>query len=398
MYTVHKIAIITTFYPPHIGKEARFTYYLAKELTRLGIEICVITTGENKTIKERKVDGVQVVYLPSKRHNERFIYPRFRNKKEIHNIITKFKPDCVVLNDYYRMLSYFGAKSATSLNIHTILISHITGHVQIKNKVIAWVFRKYERMMINRLRKKPIDFAGTSIEQNDWLRKEKLSPKYVITDAVDTDMIPIPGMRRKLGIKQEEVIICLSQEIVSSNLDEVVNAFSLLNSWSGPKTYLVVYGGKRQSRKYKNLDIIFVGDLAREDRLSLLEDSDIYLTINEKGRGLPIDILEAGICNNAVICINRSGRCLVIDDDSIGFVVRQGNKEVLTERMQKLRLRSNFRRKMSEKLRGNIELKYNWNQSALALIDAISEQKTIRRDNEWKRLKRIRDEKDIFID
>jgi glycosyltransferase involved in cell wall biosynthesis len=215
---------------------------------------------------------------------------------------------------------------------------------------------------------------------------------------VETDILPVPGMRRKLGIKSNDVMISVSQKVVGKYLDEIVEAFSVLNSWSGPKTNLVVYGGKKQSRKYKNIDILFVGVITREDELSLLEDSDIYITINEKGKGLSIDILEAGSYGNAIICINVSGRCVVLDDESLGFVVSQGDKELLTERMQKLRLRSNFRKKMSDKLRENIELRYNWNQSALALIDAISELKTIRRDEEWKRKKRLREEQDIFID
>ncbi len=379
MFTVHKIALFTNFYPPHVNNEARFTYFLANELVRLGIEVCIFTTGDNKEIKQKELDGITVVYLPSIYIFDNFTFPRYGSYKKICEELTAFAPDAVIVNDYNRRLSFLGAKAASMLSIHAILINHQTGHTFIKNKIIAKHFNMYEHRMMKRLRKRPIAFAGISEKQNEWLNHFAINAHNVVTDAVDIEYIPAPGMRRKLKIAHDAILYVMSADIMHSNMEYVLKAFESTNAWSGPDIILVVYGAIDKKKKIVQQNVIFTGLIPREDILSLLDTADVYITRNCKNQGLSIDLLEAGTYACATLCINEVERHLVIDDEEHGFLVEEDAIGKLASKIQRLRVHKDIRTNMAQKLKNKVDLRYNWNQSALALIDIICEMKDSRR-------------------
>ncbi len=373
MLNIKKIVLFTAFYPPYKGDDARFSYYIARELVKLGIEVMIITTGVNKTLISRKIDGILIKKLPSRHLHDKIALLKFGSYKTICSILSKFQPCCVVVNDYYQKLSYLGIKAASTFTYHTILINHLTGYIKIKGRFSERIFHKYEKIMIKKLRRFPAAYAGTSRAQNARLRKYNLSPKYIINDAVDIEQIPIPGMRRKLNISHDAILYLASYDIVLSQLDDIIESFKKACTWSGTEMFLVVYGKCRPLEKDKHDNIIFTGDMLKEDILSLFFECDVYISVCRKEQGLAVDVLEAGTNGCVVLSINIECENLIIIGDDLGVIVKSGDKKKLTSSIQMLRLHNNMRKKLADNLKNYVDSRYSWNQSALALIEAVSE-------------------------
>lgn len=369
MFLVKKILIMSEFFPPEVGDTARYTYFLSKELVNMGVEVKVISAGLNKSVEKRNIKGVEIIYMPSYSISDRFLYPKIKSYKLIYEILEKFEPDCVVLNDYYSKFSFLGVKAASSLGLHSIIINHQTNHVALKNKFIQRTFIKHEYHMIKKIKKLNTIFAGTSVAQMDWLKKFKINARYEISDAVDIETIAAPGMRRKLNMSRDTIMFAIKY---SNELDigRIINAIKQVHLWNGPNLALVVFGKCPKKEKNTSENVIFTGEIPNEDVLSLFEASDVYIHISKQGKSLPILLLEAAMCSCTAFSIDDGGGCLVINKEELGIAI-PFEEEKLKEALQKLRLRSELRKRMSHALKNHVELKYSWSQSALALIYAI---------------------------
>lgn len=225
--------------------------------------------------------------------------------------------------------------------------------------------------MIENIRKRSIEFAGTSHAQNEWLKNLKINAKFTISDAIEIEDIPAPGMRRKINIPSDAIVYCADLNMISECYDDIIEAFKMASKWSGQQMYLVLSGKLQNIHKHEDDRIIYTDILPREDKLSLYDAANVYITTHKNTQGLSHNTLEAGMCSCCVICISQGGQSQIIKDDSMGFVLQSGDVEKLAVLMQKLRNHKELRKKSGEKLKNEVLLRYNWNQSALSLIDAV---------------------------
>lgn len=373
MFTVKRIAIVSSFFPPSDMVAAGYSYYLAKELSSIGVKVKVFTTWSNESCGAKRMDNLDVSCIPQKKVLNRFYNVKRKHYKTILNEIKEFDPDCVCTNDYYRKLSLFAAKAARELNIPCISINHLSKPLTAKNRIMNYFINRYEVRALHLNKKYRVVFAGTSAAKCEHLRKMNAVSRYEIPDGIDTDIDPLPSARRSLGIDKSDIVFAINLDENFVDIQKAISAFKEIGKYTGPKSALIILGEKPKKYKEDTSGVIFTGKVTKEDELAIKYTSDIYISFITSSSSYK-DIMEVGLLKTSVICtlLEDDIKFSLIRDKENGILIKD-DASLRVAAMQKLRLHTKLRGELSNKLKDEIEQKYNWGQSALALIDAVWE-------------------------
>ena len=369
MFTVRKIAIVTSLFPPSDHNVAVYSYYLAKELTGMGIKVKVITSWKNEACGTKAIDGVPVACIPAKKLFNRFFFISGKYYKDVAREIEEFAPDLVAVNDYVERLSLFGAKAAAALEIPCLAINHLTAPVSHRIKPLDWAYKRYERKMLHLFKKHRAVFAGASGPQTEHLKKMGAMPRYEIPYGIEADMLPLPAAKSKLGVG-EGAILCVMEGDDAKEMQKILGALRGVKEFNGPEITLVVTGKKKKDMPDACEGVFYTGEIPQEEKISLKYGCDIYIHFAKRD-SFGFGLLEAGLMSCAVLCVlpeEEFGFDTVKNLDT-GLVVSGGEDEIMAA-LQKLRLHTKLRRELAGRLKCDIELKHGWNQGALALVDA----------------------------
>ncbi len=369
-FTVKKIAIVSSFFPPSDESAADYSYYLAKELKILGIDVKIITSWNNKACGAKTIDGFSLACIPSKRLMKRFFHISPKYYKNVKTEIEEFAPDCVVVNDYVRRLSFFGAKAAREADIACIAVNHLTNKLSHKVRFADTLLKKYEQWMLRRFKKRRAVFAGSGKPQIEHLKSMGAVPRYEIPYGIESDVIPLPAAKKRMGVNTQDILYVMESGD-DADTRKAIKALDEIRTFNGPKIRLAVIGTKPAGEWDES--VIFTGDISAEDVISIKADCDVYIHFvkpDSIGRGL----MEAALMARAAVCVlpepdypfelaHDLQSALVVDDDM----------DKIKAALQKLRLHTKLRGELGAKLKTEVELKHAWSQSALALVDAVWE-------------------------
>ena len=372
MFTVRKIAIVTSLFPPSDERVALYSYYLAKELTGMGIEVKVITSWKNLACGTKTVDGFALACIPAKKLLGSFYYISGKYYKDVAQELKDFAPDLVAVNDYVERLSFFAAKAALAQETPCIAINHLTAPVSHSFKPLDRLYKRYEHKMLHLFKKNRVVFAGASRPQSEHLKKMGAVPRYEIPYGVEKDVLPLPAERRKLGVGENE-ILCVMEGGHTEDVRRIEGALQGIKEYNGPRVLLAAIGEKPKDDKETGDGTMYTGELSREEDMSLKYGCDIYIHFAAREE-TELSLLEAGLMSCAALCIMPEGEYefTTVRHLESGLVARDDAEEIMAA-LQKLRLHTKLRREFAEKLKSDIELKHGWNQGALALMDAAWE-------------------------
>ena len=369
-FTVKKIAIVSSFFPPSDESAADYSYYLAKELKILGIDVKIITSWNNQACGAKTIDGFELACIPSKRLMKRFFYVSSKYYKNVKSEIEKFAPDCVLVNDYVRRLSFLGAKAAREVDIACIAVNHLTNRLSHKTKLADKLLKKYEHWMLRRFKKRRVVFAGSGRPQTEHLKKMGAVPRYEIPYGIEPDMIPLPAAKKRLGVNAEDILYVMEGGD-QADTRKAIQALDEIRGFNGPKIRLAVIGAKPAGEWDES--VIFTGDISAEDVISIKADCDVYIHF-VKPDSIGLGLMEAALMSRAAVCIlTEPDYPFEMAHDMKSALIVGDDIEQIKAALQKLRLHTKLRVELGAKLKNDVELKHSWSQSALALVDAVWE-------------------------
>jgi glycosyltransferase involved in cell wall biosynthesis len=115
----------------------------------------------------------------------------------------------------------------------------------------------------------------------------------------------------------------------------------------------------------------FVGPLSRDDVAEVLGGAGIFV-LPSLSEGMPLALLEAMSCGNAVVASNIGGVAEIIKDYDNGVLVPPRNAKELASSILMLLRDDGLRRKLARNAREAVDLEYSWN-NVLAQLDSVYE-------------------------
>jgi len=375
-----KIVIAVEEFDPDKGY---LEYYLAKELTKLGHKVWVLTFGWGKHIlRTRFVEGFEVIRIPPIATWNGLHIPCFNAIIYIVKFIKKERPDVIHCQPLFSPLSLIFIWSQR-LSKHKIVGSLITGEYSISSTIANLKYEATKIVIEHYVENK----ADSIFAVNDgWkkillelfdLAEQKISlvPLGVDIEIFKFDAQTRISMRDRLHLFPDNIVVVYSGKITSSKkLHLLVKAIApimmrnqkvkLLIVGDGESSYLEHLKELCSNLKVSN-NVIFHPSVHRTKLAEFYSASDVAVWPGS----VSISIIEAASVGLPVIIKRTPITKFEIEYDN-GFAFEPENVIELNSYLEKLVTNHELRKDMGKKSRLLVEQKLNWQAIARQYLDA----------------------------
>lgn len=371
---VKKIAIFTGYYLPHIGGVERYTYHLAREFSRHGHKVYIITCRYDRTLPEIEETKEATIYrLPtySLFVNRHPILKFNRRQRELIKKLEEEKIDNCIFQTRFWQTTLQGGFFARKNKIPSILIEHGTSHLTQDNKLIEVAGAWYEHFLTNIVKEFHTNFYGVSNSCVKWLEHFHIKGKGVFYNSIDiTEYEIYNNSQYSLPIKKETLKIAFVGRIIQNKgINELVEAYRTLEKRYPIALVIAGEGPVLEKLKKENEDIIFTGSLNHDEVMRLYASSDIFVNPSYS-EGLPTTVLEAGLMKCAVVATNVGGTPEIIEDGKEGLLCKPEVLDI-TEKLEVLIKDETLRSKFAENLHKKVMNQFSWDKTAKDILEVM---------------------------
>lgn len=257
-----KIAIFTGYYLPHVGGVERYTYHLARELSKQGYKVFVITCRYDTSLKEvEETDELTIYRLPTYKLfvNRHPILKFNKNQKKLIKEIQKEGIDFCIFQTRFWSTTIQGGVFSKKNRIPSILIEHGTSHFTQDNKIIETVGALYEHFLTSIVKRFNKNFYGVSKECVKWLGHFGIVAKGVLYNSINTEEYEeYKNKKYELLINENKLkIVFVGRVIQNKGIFELVEAYKNLKQNYDISLIIAGDGPLREKISRENPDIIF---------------------------------------------------------------------------------------------------------------------------------------------
>lgn len=366
-----KLLVVTPYFYPESGGVANHTYNLYKRIAKKDFDIIIITSCEDKLIKEERVEGMKVYRLPYqfKISNTPI---SFKWKRQINGIIEKEKPSIINAHTPVVFISDITCNLANKLKIPFIIKYHHGGSM-IKGKFLIDLFIwAYEKIFLKSLFKRS-NYIITSSDfvSNNFMKGYK-NKVVTITPAVDLDKFKPIQTNNKNNIL---FVGNLKKSEYYKGLNYLLESISLIKNKIKDINLIIVgegdyIGHYKKLSKYLGIEenVSFLGKLQGKKLVEEYNSSSI-LVLPSLFDATPNVLLEAMACKKPVIGSNIGGIPYVIDDGVNGLLVPPKDHQALADAIIKILKNPQLAKKMGENGYKKVKENFTWDIQANKTID-----------------------------
>src|SRR3989344_836859 len=353
-----KITFITPFFYPVMGGVENHVYYLAKELIKKGHEVEVFTSDLERN---SKLSNKEEVYDEIK-------ITRFKTLFRIGDFGSffpgMFKAIKVSDSDIFHFHVYrhplnFGVLFTKK---PCLLTPHWPNYPKELRKFYVNILIKVFDKLLGKFILKKFDKILSITDLETYWFKDKFN-----LPADKFELLPngIPSsylkkrnpskFRKKIKIKDELMVLCLSRIHQSKGFDQVVKIAKFF-----PKVKFVIAGVDAGFKSELELivfndklkNVIFAGKLTEEEKLEAYSSCDIFIHPSHY-EGFGIVVLEAFSQETCVLTSNQGGLPWVVSDAGLTF--EDNNLEDLKEKITLLLKDKKLREKLATQGRARVK-------------------------------------------
>jgi len=376
-----RIAIINSEFPPVGGGSGNASAHLAKEFTKLGHEVIVITTQYHGEQRKEIIDGYQIIRIPAIRNKpdrsnpfEQFTFLLGSSTTGLANL-SSWNPDIVI--------AFFGLPSGPAAYFHKLLkkkpfiVSLRGGDVPGFRPDDFGIYHKLSSPAIRKI----WDSADKIVANSSGLKELALTfypgkKIAVITNGVDPQKYPI-----KTNGWEDPTLLFTGRLVYQKGLDVLLNSLAQLIDVEF-NLYIVGDGPEKEhlqelTRKLKLEERIhFTGWLNKKELIDYYQQASIFV-FPSRQEGMPNSMLEAMASGLPVIATKISGSEELILDGKGGYLVRPDNQDELKNALDSLLANNNARENMGRYNRQRVMEIFSWSDIARKyeeLIKTVVEQ------------------------
>lgn len=334
--------IVPTYFPAtRYGGPIQSVHDLNKNLVKLGHQVTVFTTnidGKNDLVvplgQPQFLDGVEVCYFSAT------FRPWFYSYAMRKALIEKIKEfDLVHITSVFLSASTLGAHYAKKFNKPYIISPR--GSLMLETLKKSGLKKRLYLSFIEKCNlagASAIHFT-TELEKTEYLiAKLPLKNSLVIPNFLEPiNRFPEKGtFRTKFGLGfEEKIILSLGRLNWKKGFDTLIPAFAEIQK-NIPITRLVIVGGDEGGYK-KNIqiliskfqlesEVIFVGELRGEEKLSAYQDADLFV-LPSYAENFAMTVLEAAQCGLPSVVTPAVGLADEIIKNEAGLVIEKNSEK-----------------------------------------------------------------------
>lgn len=381
-----KVAMITSFFLPYVGGIEYAVYHLSREVSKLGVDVDVITPFPRKSMDDEKLNFKVHRLRPSLRLSKGFFCPTLlpyllKQDYDIYHLHLPF---------------HFGGEITTLcsiINKTPIIATHHQDWIS-QNTFLNEAYKMYDKIFTNWILKNAILVTTTTHARAKTSPVLKNHPEKtrVLRFGVDTDVF-FPGcggaeLRRQLDLEDKKIVLfvgTLDRQHRYKGLDYLIKAFcGVANEINN--AVLVIVGAGELLQFYKKMvkedgiedKVFFAGGVSNEELPKFYDMCDVFVlpSLNE---AYGIVLIEAMACGKPVISTNLPGPAEVALWGECGALVEPKNVEDLRRKISRILRDTAYSNKVGIKNAKYVKREFKWGEIAVnlkSLYDEVAKVKT----------------------
>jgi D-inositol-3-phosphate glycosyltransferase len=360
-----KILIITHYFYPHIGGIEIVAYNHAKELTKAGNEVTIVTSRLSSEKEVSFIDKINIKRVKALNPFEKKFhvpYPLFLPKLAAVLINEIRKTDLVVLHGTIYLSSFFGAIIAKFYKKPVILMEHV-GFVKYKSSILNFI----QKLLYLSVGKTVINLSNKIYALNPDVKKYISGitnlPVSLFKNGVDTKMFhPVntkiqTELRKKYNLPvNRKLVLFVGRFVQKKGLDLVLK--SKEQSFD-----LVLVGSGVIDSAITDKGIHIFRDLAQSKVAEIYQACDLFV-LPSRSEGFPLSILEA--MASGLPIITTGGIYLDSVDKRLVKIISPEVNEIKNTIIN-IFSNSNLLRKMQNYSRETAVSEFDWKESVSIL-------------------------------
>jgi glycosyltransferase involved in cell wall biosynthesis len=353
------VAMLIQRYAPLIGGAERQVGALAQELTRLGVQVSIVTRRYPGLTAFEEIDGVPVHRLP------------IPGPKAVASIsytlsalplLARLRPDVLHAHEIFSPATTAVAAKRL-LGIPVVLTAHRSGPLgdfeRLHNKWMGArrlaTFRREVRYFI------PISQEIANEMENAGIPE---SQRWHVPNGVDTQRFsPLtPEARRAkrhaLGLGDAPVAVFAGRLAPEKRVGQLVQVWNEVRAHVANATLLILGTGELDAelKAAAGEGIIFAG--AQDDVVPFLQASDLFV-LPSAAEGLSVAMLEAMACGLTALVTNIGGAPDVIRHGENGWLIPPDEPQTLSASLQTLLADASLRERLGAAARQTVQDDYS---------------------------------------
>ncbi|MFH1366684.1 MAG: glycosyltransferase family 4 protein [Patescibacteria group bacterium] len=362
-----KIIVFAGYFFPHKGGYENYIFELYKRLAIKGISVDVITCNTNNSLKEEKINGINIYRLdcwnilggtyPIPKLNRNFFYIYRKIKKRNYNFVNT--------HTRFFLTSLLGFIFAKLNNIDLIHTEHGTKHTVLTNPIINLISHIYDHTLGYLVIKFSEYNLSVSRASGEFSKHLGAKEYKIVWNGIDSHIFH----RRQTNIKTQlkisgnnKIITFVGRLIEAKGVQDLIEVYYYL-SHKYKITLLIIGKGnfeyklKEKAKDFK--DIIFLGEITKEEIVDILSVTDIFINPSYS-EGLPTSVLEAGACSCPVVATDVGGTNEIIENGKNGYLFCPHNLKDLQQKIDTLLNKRDTAAFFGDQLRKKIVSKFDW--------------------------------------
>ena len=304
--------IVSPDYPPHSGGVERYSWHLAGELRKRGMDVFVVSSSMKEEPKRQEDErGVLVWRFPSLWPiPDRMPVPLpSGNWKQLESRLKEYPSVKVIVQTNLYPLSLEGVRFANQLGYSCLTIVHGSNFVCLGSGLVDRLENRYEAWLVQAQKKNGTRFAAVSQAGASFLVKLGCQVNTVAYNAIDYEEIDAtsvnsPSLKEQFGLSPETVIFTYVGRLIrEKGVLQLAKAFVHLQKEAEQPVALFVVGDgplRQEMETKKGRNLFPIGQKEHRDAISILKQSDCFLLPSDS-EGFPTTVLEAAACGAYVI-------------------------------------------------------------------------------------------------
>lgn len=356
------------FYPDMLHD---YIYELSAQQTKRGHQVDVLAWKKNGGfLQERAPEGFVIHRLPGLNLGIRGLFQEYPYIPNLPATIERLKPEVVHAESHLFLTTVQAVRKARQLGVPCVVTVH--GVFAKRGFAVNSAQLAYLRTLgLEVFKNADMVICLTHSDVEEIVRLGcSLKKVRLIHNAVDTERFK-PSKER-----EPNLIVWVGRFVPEKGLEYLIEAAKMVVDKSKDTRFLLAGYGPLKTKVMRSVHecglgkyVRLVRPLSRDEVAGVLGKAGIFV-MPSLSEGMPLALLEAMSCGNAVVASNIGGMAEIIGDYDNGVLVSPRDAEGLASSILMLLRDDRFRGKLAKNAREVVEKEYSWG-SVLDQLDSV---------------------------